>query len=815
MEELKECKFVDRDDAISYVMGEVQELCARYTYRQIICIYGIGGIGKSRFIDRLSNNELLDYSKAVKVQSVTFELTQRGLMVNNLIKIRKSCDYPCPIFDFSLLSIWDYFMIDKLDDDVLSILKDSYHQEIGDASHSILSTLGNVPIPPATALVHAINAAIRSFAAAKHYEEIELIKSMSNEAILRKLPDMLGRDINDHLKHRMERNPKERLLFFFDAYVQDGTDPSGGNWLLKLIEPIESGLFVITSREKVIWEDRGIDIQPYELSDIPDKKVMELLKCEFCPADHELIQKVYEMAQGVPLYVSLALELYHKCGRDAFGDRDLGIKSFRKEQLAERLISHMDDNIQKAVLALACVRVFDQNIFAHLVNKLNLPCSNLDYYDIIETTLCNYVTEEESLVKLHDVFTRDASQSMKPRARLDVIEEYVAFIAQRNSQYSLADLLTLFQNILLIELELDNDISTACLEYTVDVFLQLQDRGALLVRDNILFTAQHERTRSMMLLIEAIETKEVDTSKALAIFEQIENPLILGRHYSTFSVVKGYRSTLQTGMYDDFINQLDEVIRTEQQNKRAHSWASIKAQIYLADCKILKGCFLEALELLEKLKQEVEDISRDYNYFLIVRSMGHIYRFNMMPDMAMRYYRMASTSCNSSTKVQAYCAVNYCESLCFCSPEDNEEEFLYTESNTASKNSPRNLGKFLYSKAIRHAQLQNYQLAYETCRESKTVNHNDGYLSGELFADIAQAYIEYAEYGSIPTDTKELIVQKIKMLKVYGFLLLPISIADGDDLSLFQKQYEWVDFNYTVRFCREFLRRLHPEYPGD
>ena len=90
------------------------------------------------------------------------------------------------------------------------------------------------------------------------------------------------------------------------------------------------------------------------------------------------------------------------------------------------------------------------------------------------------------------------------------------------------------------------------------------------------------------------------------------------------------------------------------------------------------------------------------------------------------------------------------------------------------------------------------------------MNQQSNYPAGVLFALIAKAYLEYAELGAISNTLLERIYRYIDRLKVYGFLKLPITLItdDKDEIESIQKDFNWIDFDYTLNEYKKFIKQL-------
>ena len=122
----------------------------------------------------------------------------------------------------------------------------------------------------------------------------------------------------------------------------------------------------------------------------------------------------------------------------------------------------------------------------------------------------------------------------------------------------------------------------------------------------------------------------------------------------------------------------------------------------------------------------------------------------------------------------------------------------------------KNKAKLLYSLAIANIVKKHYRTAKSYIDECISINHEDGYQSGELFAYMAQAYLDYALNGTVSDKTQKQIEQLLVRNNVYTFFRLQLAIIKEDQHSInrISHDYDWIDFSCTVKECRRFLSQL-------
>lgn len=76
---------------------------------------------------------------------------------------------------------------------------------------------------------------------------------------------------------------------------------------------------------------------------------------------------------------------------------------------------------------------------------------------------------------------------------------------------------------------------------------------------------------------------------------------------------------------------------------------------------------------------------------------------------------------------------------------------------------------------------------------------------------MAEVYLEYFETKDISAETIEKIKKKIKKLNgIYKYLLLPIYVIkkNYEMIEFVKSDYEWFDFNSTLKSITRFLELL-------
>lgn len=204
---LKLKKFVDREEFFELVEEEVAVYSNnRNFYLKIISIFGMGGIGKSRFLKELSNTLEEQNNKEFKISYLTLEIDNKN-QLRSLIRIRRHINKPCYLFDYALLSLTEKNYIEKINDDFIDSLKTNIFTDLLTLIQE--SVGGFVPTGPSlNGTIELINEVIikgkKQYAKGKYKDIVLLLNELieySPKELLDVLPNLLGVDIKHNYKN--------------------------------------------------------------------------------------------------------------------------------------------------------------------------------------------------------------------------------------------------------------------------------------------------------------------------------------------------------------------------------------------------------------------------------------------------------------------------------------------------------------------------------------------------------------------------------------------------------------------------------------
>lgn len=809
-------KFVDRKEIRDIIMQEVEHRIMNKNYFKVVSIYGFGGMGKTCLINELKE-QIYGLRKKYRICSVSFEIQNNNQYLENLIKICKEYNRPCILFYYGLMRYWDKTAITQLNTAFMDKVGSSFLTNFMDAIHetgsSFVSPIAEeLPsIPSISNTLDCVGKILNAVREIPYYHDLKKIQTFDTETLLKNLPILLAMDI---CHNEYEKKNTKLIIFVFDSYQQSMPYSESVEWLLKLIGTIHRGLFIVTSREKLLWDDPEKDIIPYHLQGYPEDEARAYLESLIPTAGIDILNAILINTQCVPIYIDLAIDVYQKehtihpnniVNKSLFDDR---------ESLVFHFINHLKPEWQQTIMDLAVIRVFNFDIFCYLVKEQNLSCPIDDYSEIINVSLMHYVENTHNLVKIHDVFCNNILKVLSCDVKYDVLYKYLNYIITREAykQYDnqIGAIITLFINIINVEIDIaiQDSLPQKIVEKTLDLFFMLWNIQATfsMIIPNINYS---DPINDLLNFINAIWIKSKSTQSAIEYLNEIKEPNNFGYHQISYDVFKKYTLSL-TGDY----GSLKRTLKIYQENlgeELSSHWYYTQIKLYIADYLTMEGKFLTAYDVLDQLEKLLDNsIFTVNNYFYIKRYKGHIFRFNFCMEEASYEYTQVLSHPMCSSSMKAYIYTNYIESNCYLKPEYVFENFDMAITAVREEKQIKNEGKLYYSRAISNIVYHQYEQAKNDIEQSLFLNHKDGYQSGELFAYMAKSYLEFAQNGHISENTFEIIDNLLINNAVYEYFRLPLALMlqDMQMLNICKEKYEWIDFAYTVQCYNTFFNSI-------
>ena len=735
-EALKQKKFVDREDFFN-IAGKEISLYSKTSkpYFEVLSIYGMGGIGKSRFLKELHKSLISNNKENSFLSFLTLEIDYKNPL-HALIRIRKQTKKSCYLFDYAILSLTEKEYIEKIDSSFLEVLRRNIFTDLFTI---IQDGIGNF-VPTGISLndtIELINEVIvkgKKLYTKEKYRDIvgtlnELI-DYSPKQLFEALPTLLGIDLEQQLKDK-------KLFFLIDAY-----DVYETNWLDSFVSAIGRGFYIITSREKIPWVKIKNAVTVHQMLEIPEIEAKKYL-CTYIPSEQEkLIEQILFVTERIPIYMDLAISTYIKLN-GSYSNYSISDLSFNdKYDIINKFLNHLTLEEQNTILVLSIINVFDENIFDHLVVDLNLPISKTQYNDFCGISIIDSFDENSKLKMFHNVFHINVSKVTTNQIKRKVFKSYLSFIAKRGIfVYSNEDLHVLFNNLVhLIQIN-DFDLSKNEIEEFLDVFFVLYENNC--VSD---VTNQYSSSKNEILFIfmQAVQAFRKDIRQSVTLFEKIKgHENTFGKHNKSFYAIYYYVQSI-SGKY----KKADEnilAVYTMLNDSSILDWYYGKIKIYYSDLLMLKGKFITSITEFEEYENEIVPYSnlKTDDIFEISKQIGHCYRFNFHLSKAADIYNSLWSDYSCHIQFKCYLLTSLCETNCYFDPDYVILNYRDALKLTKSIGQMRSYAKILYSLGIAELTKGRTEKAIQHIEESISLNKTIGYKSGVFFGMVAKSFYYY------------------------------------------------------------------------
>ena len=803
-EALKLKKFVDREEFFELVEEEVAIYSnKRNHYLKIISIFGMGGIGKSRFLKELSNILEKQNNKDFKISYLTLEVDNKS-QLQSLIRIRRHINKPCYLFDYALLSLTEKNYIERINDDFIDVLKTNIFTDLLTLVQE--SVGGFIPTGPSlNGTIELINEVIikgkKQYTKGKYKDIVLLLNELieySPKELLGVLPNLLGADI----KYNHKTNDYKKLIFLIDSY-----DVYDKNWIEELISSIGVGLYIITSRETIKWNAMDSFVCTIQMGEIPLPEAREYLNTYIPKKYKNIIEQILIATDRVPIYLDLAISTILKL--NTYSEDVLTKISFKdKSDIVQKFLDHLSFEEQNTILVLSLIDIFDELIFDHLVADLNLPISKTQYNDFCSISIIDYIDDNSHLKMFHNVFHINVSQITDFSVKHKVFNSYLSFIAKRGILlYSNEDLYILFNNLMHLMLINNISLSEKETEYFLDVFFVLYENNYNVNIEEY----SYNKNYILFSFLNAVRVFRKDIRQSFIFFEKIVGKEAeLGKHKNSFYAIYYYVKSI-SGKYQIADNKFIS-FNESLDNSSILDWYYGKIKIYYNDLLMLKGQFKSSIVGFEEYKNEIIPYSslKTDDIFECIKQVGHCYRFNFELTEAEKEYSKLWNDYENILPFKCYLLTSLCETNCYFNSKyviDNYQDALKL---TESIGQTRSYAKILYSIGIAEIVNGKYDEAKKHINDSINLNTKIGYKAGSFFAMIAKSYYYYSLNRTLSQKWISQLEQMVSELNVYRYLMLPVYIInnDTDNIERIHNENEWLDWNKTITNYIRFINLL-------
>ena len=351
----------------------------------VILFHGFGGIGKTKLLEELKSNIERgndDFEKA-KVVYYDFKNGQDNIEVLNSLKELLEDKYK---FKFPLYEYGHYFN-NKINGKKSEMPK----REALVVRYPLFGIAVEVSAFLASTATGGLAAKVLDLAYTwfknrknKKYKKIEeKVKLANNRNDC--LTSLFVLDLEENLKK--EKTP---LIIMFDTYERLVNEMSGeGNvinvdkWIRGTVD-FENGLipktkgvlWVIAGREELRWEDEGKDetwkdsLYRVPLEKFDEPTTVNYLKNYLGVNNDKLCKELYKFTDGVPLYLDLCAQMYHRFKRKYQEEPTKSVFGKNTDNLIERFEDGMGPDIKPIVQVLCCLSEWTDEMALDVARKV-------------------------------------------------------------------------------------------------------------------------------------------------------------------------------------------------------------------------------------------------------------------------------------------------------------------------------------------------------------------------------------------------------------------------------------------------------------
>lgn len=479
---------------------------------KVITYYGIGGIGKTSLLRQI-RKELADKVKQPLYVHIDFEENNDMLAV--LTKIRGLLQDKFR-FSFTMFDLAYYAFLQKQGKNA----KKEELESLISGSPLLGSLLDIGSAIPAISNVIALVRGIDNFSAAlgnlfdNSKKQLNEINNDEPDVILRNMPYYLACDLENNLI-----NQTKPLVVFMDTYEVLVNELAGigeplekDKWIRDekkgLIVNIPNTIWVIAGRDKLKWEQINPDwkgtLDQHLLGNLSDVDADSFLS-EAGVSDQKLRKEIYQLTNGVPLYLDICVDRYHSIiekGEVPYIE-DIGSNTY---ELVIRFVKYMDDSKKALLYIIACLDEWTEELLNKLVNAVHpgfsfVTLNNIKNYSFI-------LTEDEKTYKMHQAIRSVIYNDCDKRISDDInkyMEEYLNGILVNNALNS-ADYANTVKRYLSYKLKSEFN--------TEDDFIKFYNETFVKLHENLIKSYQYNEACSLDEILIKYSTDRFGNSRA-------------------------------------------------------------------------------------------------------------------------------------------------------------------------------------------------------------------------------------------------------------------------------------------------------------
>ena len=402
-------QFIDREEAKNLYRDKLNNNEKDYN---VLVIYGVGGIGKSKL-----RKEICRLHKEENEKAVSFYLDLNAPEDRNLgagiLKLVDSCDNKKINFKCFEMAYALYFR--KKNPGIQygrerDMVTDNTFVGIG---LNILEVFDNGITGTAAEIVERTIRFINDRTIDKNVKE-ELKRF--DEHSIAEMEEMLPLFFQYDLKSYIEKHQDTKVLIIFDTFealnenvIEQIHRSRNERWVQDIIEYLDRDTFpnlltMIFGREEIEWDDEWAPLlDQYQLKEFELDYSKEYLR-RIGIEDSEIVDAITRSSKGYPFLLYLSAETYanmKNAGKEPRPE-DFG-KSYAR--IIERFLYNLDKDTVEVLRLMSVPNYYNAEIFRRLITRYNVPFPMTEYEQFNKYSFVTY-NEKEKEHYIHDLMRK-------------------------------------------------------------------------------------------------------------------------------------------------------------------------------------------------------------------------------------------------------------------------------------------------------------------------------------------------------------------------------------------------------------------------
>ncbi len=773
-------QFFDRTSESGIIDEHVAALGTGPLRVVVLEITGLGGVGKSRFLEQ-TRDRLAARPDSPTLVWVSLDDEASMSATAPLLAIRNQLKSDCYLFDTALLTYWvaTNQRLRPIGNENHPSLAVQTYRAVGEFGHDFL------PLDFGARVFAEISGdiALRRSYDANEFSQIDSLREHPSNLFPR-LPEYLGLDIA-----RRFRNPDERrLVLFYDGYEKQSANTLAARamWLQVLIANMHAGVHLIAVRDRLGWNDPELSgfVEHIALGELPDQECRRMIRRALGNLERDVEDRLVDGSRSLPFYLRALIDVcraeIHRHGAVRVEDLPTSPPA-----VVEHFLDHLGRSQQTLAVMLAGLQYFDEQLFGHLVHVAGPQEEAVGMSEFVEWFFVE--NAGGGLYKTHDLLTAAVRSSVQddPRA-IGVLRSAAVHLDVRTKEpppVGAERLPQLFHALVeawqAAELVPETDVVQL-----IDIGYNLYDSGywqglmqlpglATGGREN----AAHLTARYFAALATRRTAGPVRALEKLAPLAPLRGQF--GRHAASFDVEVAYSQEIS----GDYAHAREEFRRLSDNaepfdpGRRDH----VRARLYHADMLIMDGQFAEANERLAET-YELLDADTALDPVELMRHRGHAYRFSLEFRAAADRYAAALEAAEDSPSMRSKLRTNLAEARCWHDPRRALKNAEAAIDENGRLGSSIEVAKAQAAMGVALARLSRFAEARIACATALEVSEAVDYPAAGCFSRQALVALEVWAGNPARADAAyEDLMTRIRSLGTYTHLAVIPAWIRGDE----------------------------------